>query len=87
MDNYYIYSIGYLGSFFLTIMFIPQTYSVWKNKSYDCIQYIFLVNALFTSLCLGSYGLYYQKYPIVIGNTSVFVNTMILLYLKYKNNI
>ena len=64
MDKYCINIIGYLVHSFLRSSFIPQTYSVWKHKSYDCIQYVFLVNALFTSLCLGSYGFYYQNIPL-----------------------
>ncbi len=77
--------IGYLGAFFLTITFIPQTYSLLKTNEYSQIKYIFLWNTLFTSLCMNVYGYHYSKIPIMIGNTSVFLNSVIIMVFKYKH--
>ena len=77
--------IGYLGAFFLTITFIPQTYSLLKTNEYSQIKYVFLWNALFTSLCMNVYGYHYSKIPIMIGNTSVFLNSVIIMVFKYKD--
>ena len=84
MDVYNV--IGYLGAFFLTITFIPQTTSLIQNDDYSQIRYMFLWNAIFTSICLGMYGLHHQKYPIVIGNSSVFINSVTIMILKYRRH-
>jgi uncharacterized protein with PQ loop repeat len=77
--------IGYIGAFFLTITFIPQTYNVLRTNEFSQIKYTFLWNAVFTSVCMNVYGCYYRKYPIVIGNTSVFINSIIIIQGKYLN--
>lgn len=74
--------IGYAGALFLSISFIPQTYSLFKSNNYDQIRYMFLYNTIITSICMSTYGIYYKKYPVVIGNASVFINSMIILYNK-----
>ena len=72
--------IGYAGALFLSISFIPQTYSLCKSNNYDQIRYVFLYNTIITSICMSTYGIHYKKYPVVIGNASVFINSMIILY-------
>ena len=77
--------IGYIGAFFLTITFIPQTYNVLITNEYSQIKYIFLWNAVLTSVCMNLYGCYYRKNPILIGNTSVFINSIINIQGKYRS--
>lgn len=80
---YYCYDvIGYVGALFLSISFIPQTYSLYKSNNYDQIRYVFLYNTIMTSICMATYAIHYKKYPIVIGNASVLINSTIILYNK-----
>ena len=72
--------VGYLGALFLSVSFIPQTYGLMKSGNYDQIRYVFLYNTIMTSICMGMYGVHHSKYPIVIGNASVFMNAAIILY-------
>lgn len=74
--------IGYVGALFLSISFIPQTYSLCKSNNYDQIKYVFLYNTIMTSICMTTYAIHYKKYPIVIGNASVLINSTIILYNK-----
>ena len=78
--------IGYVGALFLSISFIPQTYSLCKSNNYDQIRYLFLYNTIMTSICMATYGIHYRRYPIVIGNASVMINSTIILYNKSCSN-
>ena len=78
--------VGYLGALFLSISFIPQTYNLMKSGNYDQITYAFLYNTIMTSVCMGTYAVHHSKYPIVIGNASVFMNASIILYNKRHND-
>ena len=80
-----IEAIGYIGCIFLFISFIPQTYILIKNNSYDNVSYLFLVLIIKTSMIMGTYGLLIEKYPVIIANISVLLNNLIILLCKYQN--
>lgn len=81
-DDSFYDVVGYIGALFLSISFVPQTYSLMKSGNYEQIRYVFLYNTIMTSICMATYGIHHKRYPIVIGNASVLANATIILYNK-----
>lgn len=79
---------GYVGSFMLSILLIPQIYTIVKTKNVESISLIFLIFQVFTTILWIIYGvgLYLDTgisaLPVIISNCSLFINSTILLYLK-----
>ena len=79
---------GYVGSFMLTILLIPQIYTIIRTKNVESISIIFLIFQVFTTIIWIIYGvgLYLETglsgLPVIISNCSLFINSTILLYLK-----
>ena len=72
---------GYIGAGFLSLMMIPQVYLTIKTNKTDDISIKFLICNLGAIAFLLPYSIYFQIYPILIANFSVFVcNTIILSY-------
>lgn len=82
---------GYIGSFMLTILFLPQIYRTYKIKNVDGISTKFLFFNLFTSMTWFTYGVgfllendYVNATIILISNTSILIATTILLLMVKK---
>ena len=80
--------IGYIGCACLCISFVPQTYKQILNRkqsSYKELSFSFIGLILFASLCMSVYAYHMNTYPILIANTSVCLNNIIILGLQvYK---
>ena len=76
---------GYIGSGFLSIMLWPQIYLTIKTNKTDDISIKFLVANLCAIGFLLPYSIYYQLYPIIVANSSVFISNSILLFYSVKN--
>ena len=79
---------GYLGTFFLTITFIPQLWQTYKSKIMNDISYGFLGIQILTCVCFLTYGIILGEIPLIIANVTVFIQTFILINFKfiYRNN-
>lgn len=82
MDNNYDY-IGYIGTFFISINLIPQIYHIYKIKDVKSISVISYVFNLFSSIFMIIYGYLINKTPILISNGTIFICSIIMLFLKY----
>ena len=74
--------IGYTGCVLLTFAFIPQTYTIIKYEDYNKINHWFLFLIITTSILMGIYGYFIHSYPVMISNTSVFINNFIIIICK-----
>ena len=79
--------IGLLGSSIISIAFIPQTCLVIKSGKTKDISMIFVALNLTASSLMLYFGIYTRIVPIIISNTSVFINNMIIAVIKVKNRI
>ena len=83
--------IGYIAAFLLSFLLVPQTYKTYKTKNIKAISSFFLYFQIITTLLWIIFGIGFlidsntDGIPIVIANTSLLINTIFLLYLKYHN--
>ena len=83
--------IGYIAAFLLSFLLVPQTYKTYKTKNIKAISSFFLYFQIITTLLWIIFGIGFlidsntDGIPIVIANTSLLINTIFLLYLKYQN--
>ncbi len=83
--------IGYIAAFLLSFLLVPQTYKTYKTKNIKAISSYFLYFQIITTLLWIIFGIGFlidsntDGIPIVIANTSLLLNTLFLLYLKYQN--
>ena len=76
--------VGYSATCFLTISLIPQLYHTIKSKKVGDISFIFLCLQLFTCGLFLAYGLLLNENPLIIANSCVGFQLIILFYLKVK---
>ena len=79
--------IGLLGLSIISIAFIPQTCLVIKTGKTKDISMIFVALNLTASSLMLYFGIYTRIVPIIISNSSVFINNMIIAVIKIKNRI
>ena len=81
--------IGYLGSIMLGILLIPQVFTTYKTKKVEGISSLFLYFELVTVILWIIYGIGFiiedniDGIPIIIANTALLINVIILLIMKY----
>tara|TARA_B100001093_G_C26159922_1_gene731127 strand:- start:119 stop:400 length:282 start_codon:yes stop_codon:yes gene_type:complete len=75
---------GYLGMVFLTLTLIPQLARVLKTKKAEDLSYIFLSINVLTCVFFLIYGILLEEIPLIIANTIVILQTLTLIFLKYK---
>lgn len=80
-------TIGYIGCFFLSIYLIPQVLKTYKTKKTEGISPLFIGIGITASVLMLTYGALIRAYPVVISNTIILINNILLmsLYLKYNN--
>ena len=77
--------IGFIGCGMLFISFIPQTLNILKsNERIKQVSNTFLFLIISTSLIMGYYGHSIHKYPVLVANSSVLVNNLLILYKKLR---
>jgi MtN3 and saliva related transmembrane protein len=75
--------VGYIGSFTLSLMAIPQIISVYKTKSAKDLSYGMLVVLLVGYIVFLAYGILLYSIPIISSICLSIVNCIHLLILKY----
>ena len=70
--------IGLLGSIMIGISLIPQTIKTIKDDD-KSISIPFVFITLISSILMIIFAIYYFIIPMLIANTSVFINTLIIL--------
>ncbi|MAI14414.1 MAG: hypothetical protein CMM15_10380 [Rhodospirillaceae bacterium] len=90
MHSFYIAS-GYIGSFLISVVLIPQVYITFKTKDVEGLSYTFLLLRCVSAIFFALYatGIVIEENvidgaPIVIANILIIVSTFILLYAKHK---
>ena len=76
--------LGILGSVLVGISFIPQTYEVIKNKEVKNISKWFILINLISSGLMIVYGIINIIIPMIIANSSVLLNNLIITYFFLK---
>lgn len=77
--------IGLLGSSIISTAFIPQTYMVVKTGNTKDISLGFISLNLTASSLMLYFGISTRIVPIIISNSSVFINNSIMAFIKIKN--
>ena len=86
---------GYIGSFFLSLLLLPQVLKVRKTKTVEGLSRKFLIFQLFTCIFWITYGIgfilnyqYFDGGIILLSNISIIIFTSILLFYfkKYSKN-
>lgn len=82
--------IGYIGSFFVSILLFPQILKCYRIASAKELSTITLLIQVFSSACFLIYAIgIWDKYgfqdalPIFIGNGMILIFTFILLYFQF----
>ena len=75
---------GYLGAFFLTVTLLPQLYLTCKTKKIDDISYGFILLQIITCIFFLIYGLLLNAVPLMVANSAVLTQLLILGFLKLK---
>jgi len=81
VDKYQL--LAYVSIFLVSINLFPQIYIIIKNKKATNISYLTYILTTVSSLLLTIYAYHFKLLPILIGNTMVFINSIIILFLKY----
>ena len=76
--------IGYLASTCLIVTLLPQIYHTLKTKRVDDISYLFLMFQLLTCALFLSYGILINQNPLIIANSLVGTQVIIMCCLKYS---
>lgn len=76
----YVECIGFVGSTMIGISFIPQTYKVVKNNDTKSISRKFVFVNIVSASLMTIYGYILKIYPVIIANSSVLINNLIILY-------
>nr|QFG73920.1 MAG: hypothetical protein [Megaviridae environmental sample] len=79
---------GYIGCVFLSMLMIPQVYTTLKCRDVSSLSIGFLCLQVISSIFMLMYGIVgdYVKYPVVISNGMILLNTIILIicYKKFS---
>ena len=84
MVEFYVDIIGYIGAFFISMMFVPQVYHIYKNKQVAAISYQTQFMSIIASIIMLIYGILLGSIPIIISNSCVMLCVLIIICLKYK---
>jgi MtN3 and saliva related transmembrane protein len=84
MVEFYVDIIGYIGAFFISMMFVPQVYHIHKNKQVTAISYQTQFMSIIASIVMLIYGILLGSIPIIISNSCVMLCVLIIICLKYK---
>lgn len=88
--NFIFEIIGYIASVLLSFLLVPQVYTTFTTKKVDGLSSWFLYFEVVTTILWIIYGIGFlldnnlNGLPIIIANTSLFINVIILIVLKKK---
>ena len=73
---------GYLAAATLLSTLIPQLVKTIKKKKVDDISYVFVFLQVLTSIFFLIYGLLLKENPLIIANSLLLIQTLLMLFLK-----
>lgn len=76
--------LGYSGSFLLSICLIPQVYKSYNTRDVDSLSPFFIGIGIFANFLMISYGILIKALPVLIANSSVLLNNILLLTMYYR---
>tara|TARA_Y100000589_G_C26733764_1_gene458839 strand:+ start:181 stop:438 length:258 start_codon:yes stop_codon:yes gene_type:complete len=82
MDNI-INFVGLLGSIGIGLSLIPQTCKT-INSNESSLSIPFIVIILLSSIFMVIYAIYFLIVPMLVANSSVLINSLILLFFSIK---
>ena len=80
--------IGYIGSFMLSILLLPQIHTTYITKNVEGLSTYFLIFEVITTILWIIYGTGFllennlDGLPIVIANTCMLISVIVLLVMK-----
>ncbi len=80
--NSVVESIGIIGACCIALSLFPQTIKTIKTKSMKDIAIPFVLLTMTGAACQLLYGIYKKVTPMIVANTCVIMNTIILLFYK-----
>lgn len=75
--------IGYIGSFLIGIIFIPQIIHIYKTKEVSAISYYTQIISILSSIFMLVYGYLIYSLPIILCNIVVGLSSFIVCCMKY----
>ena len=75
---------GLIGSIGVAFSLFPQTFKVVKTSKIDSLSIYFIFITLISSILQLIYGLNKEIMPIIIANSCVLINSLILFYFYIK---
>lgn len=80
--------LGYVASFFLCMILIPQLIHIYRKKKSDQVSLYFCILSIITSILFLTFGIFLNSLPMILANCIVTLQNIVLiaLKLKYKNN-
>ncbi len=73
---------GYLAAATLLSTLIPQLIKTIRKKKVDDISYVFVFLQVLTSIFFLIYGLLLKENPLIIANSLLLIQTLLMLFLK-----
>ena len=74
--------IGYLAAVSLITTLLPQLYFTYKTKKVDDLSYFFIFMQILTCILFLIYGILLKETPLLLANSMVVTQSIILLILK-----
>lgn len=75
---------GYLGGTMLVLTMVPQVYHTYKTRKIRDLSIFFILFEIVTSIIFLVYGALLVEFPLLIANSIVIFQLMMLLYAKFK---
>ena len=75
--------IGYIGSFLISIIFIPQIIHIYKTSEVNAISYSTQMISILSAIFMLIYGYLINSIPIIICNIVVGLTSFIICCMKY----
>ena len=78
---------GYSGAICLTVTLLPQIYLTFKTKKVENLSFVFLCLQELTCILFLIYGILLFEIPLIIANSIVGTQGLVLIFLKKKYEI
>ena len=75
--------IGYIGSFLIGIIFIPQIIHIYNTKEVNAISYTTQMISVLSAIFMLIYGYLINSLPIILCNIVVGLTSFIVCFMKY----
>ena len=78
----YIDIIGYIGSFTLSLTYIPQIISIYRTKSAKDLSYVMICMLIIGYIIFLAYGILIMSIPLIVSISISLANCIHLFILK-----